>query len=387
MLELDNNSSEYSLGTHIKAIGVGGAGGNAIETMIEYGLNDVEFLVLNTNVSDLEKSKSQLRLQIGEKITRGLGAGSNPDVGRKAAEESKEQIKHMLQGADLVFIVSGMGGGTGTGSSPIVASIAKELGILTIGIVNTPFKFEGKRRMINAHKGIQKLKEAVDTLIVVPNAKLQEIYPKEVMRTVFKRSDEVLYQGAKAISDIIQKTGFINVDFADVRTVMKNRGYALMGTGYGEGDNRAVKAAENAMKNPLLADLELSEAEGLLINVTVGPDFKMEEYTEINDLIVKTAGDDGDIIPGLVFDDDMEGKIKVTLIATGLQYGSAQIQEVLANQRNENKPKEDMNETYKRIKENREKDNFGNPSKTLRTHSTSDKRDLPDFMNNFKKRF
>jgi len=381
MLEMDNNPTEYSLGTNIKSIGVGGAGGNAIDTMIEYGLNDVEFLVFNTNVSDLEKSKSQIKLQIGKKITRGLGAGSNPDIGRKSAEESKEKIKHMLEGADLVFIVAGMGGGTGTGSAPIVASIAKEMGVLTIGIVNTPFKFEGKKRMINAHKGIQKLKEAVDTLIVVPNAKLQEIYPKETMRTVFKKSDEILFQGAKAISDIIQKTVFINVDFADVRTVMQNRGYALMGTGYGEGDNRAIQAAENAMKNPLLVDLELSEAEGLLINVTVGPDFKMEEYTTINDLIIKTAGDEGDIIPGLVFDDDMEGKIKVTLIATGLQYSAAQIQDVLAAQKDKKSTNEDMNDAIQRIKDMRENEALKISKNTSRSSTFSSNRsDIPTFI-------
>ena len=349
MLEIDNNPTEPKLETNLKAIGIGGAGGNAINTMIELGQEDVEFWAVNTDVKDLKKSKAKNILQIGKKITKGFGAGSNPDIGRKSAEESKEEIRHMLEGADLAFIVAGMGGGTGTGAAPVVSAIAKEMGILTVGIVNSPFAFDGKKKMNYAKKGIEKLREAVDTLIVVPNIKLQEIYSKETIINVFKIADKILYEGAKAISDIIKKTGFINVDFADVKTVMHNRGYALMGIGFGEGDNRAIQAAESAMKNPLLSDLELADAKGLLINVTVGSDFKMEEYSAINELIVKRAGEDGDIIPGLVFDDDMEGKIKVTLIATGLRYSSAQMRDVVAL-KEETKVDEDIKNTFKRIK-------------------------------------
>ncbi len=371
MLEIDMNPNEEpKLITNLKAIGIGGAGGNAINTMIELGQENVEFWAVNTDVKDLQKSKAKNKLQIGKRITKGFGAGSNPDIGRKSAEESKEEIRQMLEGADLVFIVAGMGGGTGTGAAPVVSSIAKEMGILTIGIVNTPFAFDGKKKMTYANKGIEKLREAVDTLIIVPNVKLQEIYAKETIKDVFKIADKILYEGAKAISDIIQETGFINVDFADVKTVMQNRGLALMGIGFGEGDNRAVQAAESAMKNPLLSDLELCDAKGLLINVTVGSDFKMEEYATINDLIVKRAGDEGDIIPGLVFDDDMEGKIKVTLIATGLKYSTAQMREVVTIKET-TEPDEDVKDTFKKIK-NTVPRNSGY-AKTI-------KRDVPAFI-------
>jgi len=350
MLEIDANANEAKLETNLKAIGIGGAGGNAINTMIELGHEDVEFWAVNTDIKDLQKSKAKNKLQIGKKITNGFGAGANPDIGRKSAEESKEEIKHMLEGADLAFIVAGMGGGTGTGAAPIISAVAKEMGILTVGIVNTPFSFDGKKKMIYAKKGIEKLREAVDTMIIVPNMKLQEIYSKETIVDVFKTADKILYEGAKAISDIIKNTGFINVDFADVKTIMQNRGYALMGIGFGEGDNRSVKAAESAMKNPLLSDLELADAKGLLINVSAGKDFKMEEYSTINELIVKKAGEDGDIISGLVFDDDLEGKIKVTLIATGLKYSTAQLQDVLELKSN-TKPDEDIKKTIQKIKD------------------------------------
>lgn len=318
MLELDLNHDEVPFGTHIKIIGVGGAGGNAVGTMIHYNLNGLEFAVANTNISDLKKSKAKVKLQLGREITKGLGAGANPEVGRKAAEESRDDIKNLLKDTDLLFLAAGMGGGTGTGATPVIASLAREMGILTIGIVSRPFKSEGKKRIVNAENGITKLKENVDTLIVIPNEKLNEIFPDMTVIDAFQKADNVLFEAAKAISDIIHYSGYMNVDFADVQTVMQNRGLAMMGSGVGDGDQRAVEAAQKAMNNPLLSDVPIENAKGVLINITAGKDFKMDEFELITNEIVKQTGDEGDIITGIILDETMEGKIKVTLITTGL---------------------------------------------------------------------
>ena len=350
MLELDLNQDEIPFGTHIKIIGVGGAGGNAINTMIEYDLVGLEFIAANTNIMDLKRSKAKIKLQLGKEATKGLGAGANPEIGRKAAEESREDIKNYIKGADMLFIAAGMGGGTGTGATPIIASLAREMGILTIGIVNRPFIGEGKKRTVNAEKGIKKLRENVDTLIVVPNEKLKEIYPDMTVIEAFKKADNVLYEAAKAVSEIIHYSGYMNVDFADVQTVMVNRGLALMGTGVCDGDDRAAKAANLAMNNPLLSDIHIENAKGILINITAGNDFRMDEFEVITQEIVKKAGEDGDIITGIIFNESMEGKIKVTLIATGLDTPGTTVYEresIISEKADDN---EDINKTLLRIR-------------------------------------
>lgn len=317
MIEFDEKPAQ--IGTNIKIFGVGGAGGNAVNTMIDNGLTGVEFITANTDMSDLVKSKANMKLQLGKKLTRGLGTGANPDLGERSAEESKEEIKSHLDGADMVFLAAGMGGGTGTGSAPIIAKIARDMGILTLGIVTTPFPFEGNKRKVNADDGIRKLAEFVDTLIVIPNAKLCEIYADLTLVEAFQKADNVLFEAAKAVSDIINVSGLVNVDFADVRTVMQNMGYALMGTGLCEGENRAVLAAKAAINNPLLSDISLHGCQSLLINVTAGPDIKMNEFEEVSSVIVNETGSAANIIMGVIIDPDLVGKVSVTIIATGLK--------------------------------------------------------------------
>ena len=382
MLELDLNQDEIPFGTNIKIIGVGGAGGNAINTMIEYSLSGVEFIAANTNILDLKRSNAKIKLQLGKEVTKGLGAGANPEIGRKSAEESREDIKSNLKGADMIFLAAGMGGGTGTGATPIIASLAREMGILTIGIVNRPFIGEGKKRTINAEKGIQKLRENVDTLIVVPNEKLKEIYPDMTVRDAFKKADNILYEAAKAVSDIIHFSGYMNVDFADVMTVMTNKGLALMGTGIEDGDNRAVEAANTAMNNPLLSEITLENAKGILINITAGKDFKMDEFETITQEIMKKAGDEGDIITGIIFDNEMEGKVKVTLIATGLSAPGSIVYEresIISEKEDDN---EDIGKTLQRI---RHSDSL-NLTKNIGTevNDTPDKQmEIPAFLRKF----
>ncbi len=382
MLELDLNQDEIPFGTNIKIIGVGGAGGNAINTMIEYSLSGVEFIAANTNILDLKRSNAKIKLQLGKEVTKGLGAGANPEIGRKAAEESREDIKNNLKGADMIFIAAGMGGGTGTGATPIIASLAREMGILTIGIVNRPFIGEGKKRTINAEKGIQKLRENVDTLIVVPNEKLKEIYPDMTVIEAFKKADNILYEAAKAVSDIIHFSGYMNVDFADVMTVMTNKGLALMGSGIEDGDNRAVEAANKAMNNPLLSEITLENAKGILINITAGKDFKMDEFETITQEIMKKAGDEGDIITGIIFDNEMEGKVKVTLIATGLSAPGSIVYEresIISEKDNDN---EDIGKTLQRI---RHSDSL-NLTKKMESevNDTPDKQmEIPAFLRKF----
>ncbi len=350
MLELDLNQDEIPFGTHIKIIGVGGAGGNAINTMIDYDLTGMEFIAANTNIMDLKRSNAKIKLQLGKEATKGLGAGANPEIGRKAAEESREEIKNNIKDADMLFIAAGMGGGTGTGATPIIASLAREMGILTIGIINRPFIGEGKKRTVNAEKGIKKLRENVDTLIVVPNEKLKEIYPDMTVIEAFKKADNVLYEAAKAVSEIIHYSGYMNVDFADVQTVMANRGMALMGTGVCDGDERAIKAANLAMNNPLLSDIHIENAKGILINITAGNDFRMDEFEIITQEIVKKAGEDGDIITGIIFNEAMEGKIKVTLIATGLDTPGTTVYERESIISEKVDDGEDINKTLIRIR-------------------------------------
>ncbi|HOD17602.1 MAG TPA: cell division protein FtsZ [Candidatus Cloacimonadota bacterium] len=326
MIEFDEKPMQ--IGSVIKIIGVGGAGGNAINTMIDNKLSGVEFIAANTDMMDLQKSKAKMKLQIGKKLTRGLGTGANPELGRQAAEESQDEIRAQLEGADMVFIAAGMGGGTGTGGAPVVAKIARELGILTLGIVSKPFASEGAKRMQNAEDGIRNLSEHVDTMIVIPNEKLKEIYSDLEIKTAFYKADNVLYEAAKAVSDIINLSGYINVDFADVRTVMQNMGYALMGTGTAEGEGRAINAARGALLNPLLADIKLQGCQALLINITAGPDMKMSELDEVSQAVISETGSNANIIMGLILDEEMKGKISVTIIATGLSCSEEQFRQL-----------------------------------------------------------
>jgi cell division protein FtsZ len=304
----------------MKVIGVGGGGGNAVNRMIAEDLDGVEFISVNTDAQALKLAQSQLKLQIGKKLTRGLGAGARPEIGRQAIEESREDIAKILEGADLVFITAGMGGGTGTGAAPVIAEIAREMGALTIGIVTKPFLFEGKKRMQQAEMGLAELKRTADTVIVVPNERLLSVVGKGTsFRDALKKADEVLLHATQGISDLIHVTGEINVDFADVRTVMQSRGPAIMGTGYGTGENRAMEAAQEAISSPLLDNVTISGAAGVLINITGGMDLAIDEVTTISSIIKEAAGDDAEIIFGAVHDPTLEADVRVTVIATGLE--------------------------------------------------------------------
>jgi cell division protein FtsZ len=302
----------------MKVVGVGGGGGNAVNRMIDEDLEGVEFISMNTDAQALKSSRAQVTLQIGKRLTRGLGAGARPEIGRQALAESEEEVRRALEGADLVFVAAGMGGGTGTGAAPMVAEIARELGALTIGIVTRPFSFEGKKRERQAEHGLAELRRCVDTVIVVPNDRLLSVVPKGTsFRDALKRADEVLLHATQGISDLVRVTGEVNVDFADVRTVMSIRGPALMGTGFGEGDNRAQEAAQEAISSPLLEDVSIQGASGVLINITGGMDLAIDEVYQISSIIQEEAGDEAEIIFGAVHDPELEGKIRVTVIATG----------------------------------------------------------------------
>jgi len=302
----------------MKVVGVGGAGGNAINRMIDEDLEGVEFISMNTDAQALKNSRAQVTLQIGKKLTRGLGAGARPEVGRQALAESEDDVRRALDGADLVFVTAGMGGGTGTGAAPMVAEIAREMGALTIGVVTKPFSFEGKKRERQAAQGLAELRRSVDTMILVPNDRLLAVVPKGTsFRDALKKADEVLLNATQGISDLIRVTGEVNVDFADVRTIMAARGPALMGSGFGEGDNRAQEAAQEAISSPLLDDVSIAGARGVLINITGGLDLAIDEVTQISSIIQEEAGDEAEIIFGAVHDPELEGKIRVTVIATG----------------------------------------------------------------------
>lgn len=301
----------------IKVIGVGGGGGNAINSMIvDGGIAGVEFVAVNTDAQALLNHKADIKIQIGDNLTKGLGSGGDPEVGRQAAEESREKLKEELSGADMVFITCGEGGGTGTGASPVVAEVAKELGILTVAVVTKPFDFEGAKRKFNADEGTQKLKDKVDTLIIVPNQRvLQAIDKKTPILEAFKRIDSVLHQGVKGIAELITTPGLINVDFADVKTIMSNAGTALMGMGTGTGDKRAMAAIKQAISSPLL-DVSIEGARGVLFNVVGGQDLTMSEIDEAASIIAKTVDPDADIIFGAVIDEKMMDSVKITIIAT-----------------------------------------------------------------------
>ncbi|MDP4200343.1 MAG: cell division protein FtsZ [Bacteroidota bacterium] len=315
MIELDTKQ-EY--GAKIRVVGVGGGGSNAVNAMINKGLEGVEFCVLNTDVQALEKSTAPIKLQIGKNLTRGLGAGADPEVGRKAVEEDREEIMHMMAGSDMIFVTAGMGGGTGTGGVPVVASIAKSIGALVVGIVTKPFAFEGKRRSRQAEDGIEELRRNVDTLIVIPNQKLLALVENSTsFLDGFSLANQVLYNATRGISELIIRHGYINVDFADVRTVMREMGDAIMGSGVGRGEHRASVAAEHAISSPLLEGVSIQGAQGVLVNITGGRSMSLLEVSEATQIIHDAAGDDANIIFGAVLDESMEEEIMVTVIATG----------------------------------------------------------------------
>lgn len=314
MLEFDTNVDQLAV---IKVIGVGGGGNNAVNRMIEHGVQGVEFIAVNTDAQALNLSKAEIRLQIGAKLTRGLGAGANPEVGKKAAEESREQIEEALRGADMVFVTAGMGGGTGTGAAPVIALIAREIGALTVGVVTRPFTFEGRKRSTQAIGGIGQMKEAVDTLIVIPNDRLLEIVDKNTpMLEAFREADNVLRQGVQGISDLIAVPGLINLDFADVKTIMSNKGSALMGIGISTGENRAAEAAKKAISSPLL-ETSIDGAKGVLMNITGGSNLSLFEVQEAADIVASASDEDVNMIFGSVINDNLKDEIIVTVIATG----------------------------------------------------------------------
>jgi len=307
-----------SLHARMKVVGVGGGGGNAVNRMIDEQLTGVDFISVNTDSQALSRSKAPSRIQIGKRLTRGLGAGARPEIGRQAIEEDREEVLESLRGADMVFVTCGMGGGTGTGAAPIIAELAREVGALTVGIVTRPFQFEGRKRMLQAEMGITEMRKNVDTMIVVPNERLLAIVGKGTQfLDALKKADEVLLHATQGISRLVTTTGIINVDFADVRTVMQNGGAALMGTGIGRGENRALEAAQQAISSPLLDNVSISGASAVLLNITGGDDLTLGEATQISEIVHDAVGEEAEIIFGAGNDPAMQGEIRVTVIATG----------------------------------------------------------------------
>ena len=315
LFEFDSLSEQKA---KLKVVGVGGAGGNAVTRMITSGMKGVDFIAINTDAQDLDNNPSEQKVQIGKNLTKGLGAGANSNVGRDAVESDKEAITSLLEGADMVFITAGMGGGTGTGAAPVISQVSRELGILTVGIVTLPFSFEGPKRMKRALDGMAEMKKACDTLIAIPNQKLMSIVDKNTtLPEAFQMADTVLHQAAKGISDLINVQGVINLDFADVETIMKNMGEAIMGTGTASGQERAVLAAQQAISSPLLDDASIKGAQGVLVNITGGDNLTLMEANEATSIIFEEAGISANIIFGAVIDPELEDEIRVTVIATG----------------------------------------------------------------------
>ena len=337
MFELMDNTSQSAV---IKVIGVGGGGGNAVEHMVCECIEGVDFICANTDAQALEKASCRTVIQIGTHITKGLGAGANPEIGRQAAMEDRDRIEEALSGTDMVFITAGMGGGTGTGAAPIVAQIAKEMGILTVAVVTKPFPFEGKKRMAAAEEGIAELKKHVDSLITIPNEKLLSVLGKQVtLLDAFKAANNVLLGAVQGIADLITRPGLINVDFADVRTVMSEMGMAMMGSGSAKGEDRAREAAERAVASPLLEDVDLSGARGILVNVTAGLDMAIGEFEEVGNTIKAFASDNATVVVGTVIDPEMHDELRVTVVATGL--GQARVAEEQPVKLVVNKPTEE----------------------------------------------
>ncbi len=321
LFEFDSLSEQKA---KLKVVGVGGAGGNAVTRMITSGMQGVDFIAINTDAQDLDNNPSEQKIQVGKNLTKGLGAGANSTVGREAIEADREAITSLLEGADMVFITGGMGGGTGTGAAPVISQISRELGILTVGIVTLPFSFEGPKRMNRALEGIAEMKKACDTLIAIPNQKLMSIVDKSTTLTeAFQMADTILHQAAKGISDLINVQGVINLDFADVETIMKNMGEAIMGTGVASGEERATLAAQQAISSPLLDDASIKGAQGVLVNITGGSDLTLMEANEATLIIFEEAGPSANIIFGAVIDNELKDEIRVTVIATGFNIPKA----------------------------------------------------------------
>lgn len=335
MLEFDFEMESLA---RIKVIGVGGGGSNAVNRMIENGVQGVEFITVNTDAQALHLAKSEHKLQIGDKLTRGLGAGANPDVGKKAAEESRELISNTLKGADMVFVTAGMGGGTGTGAAPVIAEIARECGALTVGVVTRPFTFEGRKRAGQAELGIEALKEKVDTLIVIPNDRLLEIVDKKTpMLEAFREADNVLRQAVQGISDLIAVPGLINLDFADVKTIMTERGSALMGIGEASGENRAADAARKAIMSPLL-ETSIEGARGVIMNITGGSNLSLYEVNEAAEIVIEASDLEVNMIFGAIIDENMKEEIKVTVIATGFEHKPAPMKPIVRKPSTQQQP-------------------------------------------------
>ncbi len=333
MFELIDNIPQSAV---IKVLGVGGGGGNAVHHMITNEVDGVDFICANTDSQALNNLKAKTILQMGASITKGLGAGANPEIGRQAALEDRDQIADILSGADMVFVTAGMGGGTGTGAAPIVAEVARELGILTVAVVTRPFPFEGKKRSVIAEQGIEQLSANVDSLITIPNEKLLDVLGKEAsLLDAFKAANDVLLGAVKGIADLIMHPGMINVDFADVKTVMSEMGMAMMGTGFATGEDRAREAAESAIRSPLLEDVNLQGARGILVNITAGETLSLGEFSEVGDTIEEFASDDATVVVGTVIDPELGDEMRVTVVATGLGGGQAKPKKVVDNTQRE----------------------------------------------------
>lgn len=374
MLEFDVDMENFA---KIKVIGVGGGGNNAVNRMIDGNLSGVEFVAINTDKQALQTSNAEYKIQIGEKVTRGLGAGANPKVGEKAAEESRDEIYQILQENDMVFLTAGMGGGTGTGAMPIVAEIAKELGVLTVGVVTKPFTFEGKRRMQNAVEGIDKLRKNVDTLVTIPNDRLLEITEKKTsMIEAFRTADDVLRQGVKGIADLITVPGEINLDFSDVKTIMLDSGLAHMGIGVAEGENRATEAARKAIDSPLL-ETTIKGAKGVLLNITAGKSLGLHEANEAAAIVHEAVAEDANVIFGAVIDENIKDQIKVTVIATGFSEDNKREKKFSEKVLKSNpKVTEDKKEEVKAV----EKEEAVQPEKKNESNDSEDEFDIPTFL-------
>ncbi|TDL98772.1 cell division protein FtsZ [Macrococcus brunensis] len=376
MLEFEQGFNHLAT---LKVIGVGGGGNNAVNRMIEHGMNNVEFIAINTDGQALNLSKASSKIQIGEKLTRGLGAGANPEIGKKAAEESREQIEDAIQGADMVFVTAGMGGGTGTGAAPVVAKIAKEMGALTVGVVTRPFSFEGRKRQTQAAAGVEAMKAAVDTLIVIPNDRLLDIVDKSTpMMEAFKEADNVLRQGVQGISDLIAVSGEVNLDFADVKTIMSNQGSALMGIGVASGENRAMEAAKKAISSPLL-ETSIVGAQGVLMNITGGESLSLFEAQEAANIVQDAADEDVNMIFGTVINPELQDEIVVTVIATGFNdkpvrpTTSAPVRETQREERYESQQTSYSQPTYSQSQPQTQ-------SQSKQTESRDSDLDVPSFL-------
>ena len=321
-LDDDNGQARFTV------FGVGGAGGNAVQHMVQANIQGVKFICANTDKQALDSMNAPFKIQLGEQSTRGLGAGGNPEVGRIAAEESRDMIRQHLEGTDMVFVTAGMGGGTGTGAAPVVAEVAQEMGILTVGVVTTPFNFEGRKRLRSAEKGIEALEAHVDSLIIIPNQRLLSVYGDISMKDAYKKADDVLLSAVRSIFDLVVNRGHINLDFADLKAAMSTRGYAMMGAGLGRGEDRARQAAEQAIRSPLLDNVNIINAKGVLINITGGDDITLRETEIITDVVNQIVDlDDGEIFYGTVFDPDARDELRVTVIATGLTRNASEVEQ------------------------------------------------------------